>query len=42
MDEFEIMELKTDELIEIYDLIETYLQKIDKDIKSAEVSKDEK
>lgn len=42
MDDLELMELSTDELLEIYDIIENYLQKIDKDINASEVGKNEK
>lgn len=42
MDDLELMELSTDELLEIYDIIDNYLQKIDKDIKASEVGNNEK
>lgn len=42
MDDFELMELSTDELVEIYDIIELHLQKIDKDISTSEAGKNEK
>ncbi|MDD2625651.1 MAG: hypothetical protein PHC42_02400 [Bacilli bacterium] len=42
MDDLELMELPTDELLEIYDIIENYLQKIDKDISTSEAGKNEK
>ncbi len=42
MDDFELMDLNTDEIIEIYDIIENYLAKIDKDIKASEAGKNEK
>lgn len=42
MEELDLVNISTEELVEIYKLIETFINNIDKEIKSLEVKKDEK
>jgi hypothetical protein len=42
MEELDLVNISTEELVEIYKLIEAFINNIDKEIKSLEVKKDEK